>query len=136
MSAAAGDRWRLLVHDAAGVSHDVRPVPDERAQAAREQLGAAAQWTAEHIIPGRFDELVAGGWLHVEEMGNDADDGSSTWWMSVAGIVLFVDVAADGSPTGLQFYAPGEYDDPVPGVTYSGVEPANPINQLPEGGTL
>ncbi len=114
MADTAGSRWRLLVHVPNGVSHTVVPVASETPD--------PSEWAAEHVVPGEFDEVVAGSWLHVEEMGNDADDGSSTWWMSIAGIVLFVDVAADGSPTGVQFYRPGEYDDPVPEVTYSGMD--------------
>lgn len=78
-----------------------------------------SEWSAEHVVPGEFDELVAGFWLHVEEQGNDATDGSSTWWMDVAGVTLLVDVDPDGRPTAVQFYGPGDYADPVPGVTYT-----------------
>jgi hypothetical protein len=114
----AGSRWRVLVHDQDSdhpgrylTAHHVQPDP------APDMPG---EWSTYHVLPGTvFDELVAGSWLHVEEMGQaDGDPGASTWWLNVAGATLWVDVAADGRPTSLTFYAPGEYADPVPGCTY------------------
>lgn len=115
---AAGRHWRLLVHSRNGrVSHHVTPTPTHR----------TTPHTIDHVIHGaEFDELVAGHWLHIEELGasdpdgNPTTDGSSHWWMTVAGAVLEVDVNRDGHPTALTYHPPGTYDDPRPGVTYTG----------------
>jgi hypothetical protein len=127
---SAGSSWRLLVHEQdpdqppgwSKMANHVVPVASGREH---------GQHSREHVIPGDFDELVVGSWLHVEEMGTSDDDGepvtdgSSRWWMSVAGAVLWVDVDPGGRPTGLAYHRPGEYDDPVPGVVYTTGEEAD-----------
>jgi hypothetical protein len=121
---SAGSSWRLLVHEQdpdkppgySRMAHDVVPVASAREH---------GEHSTEHVIPGDFDELVVGSWLHVEEMGASGDDGepvtdgSSRWWMSVAGAVLWVDVDAEGRPTALSYHPPGTADDVVAGVTYT-----------------
>lgn len=125
----AGSRWRLLVHDQDPnkpghylTAHHVQPVEPPGCVLDSEHSRA-------HVIPGAvFDELVAGSWLHVEDMGpvdgtldddlNPVSDGSSTWWMNIAGATLWVTVNPDGRPTNLTYYPPGSYDTAVDGCTY------------------
>ena len=114
----AGSSWRLLVHDPDPnqpghytTAHHVTPAPAPN---------ATSPWSAQHVIPGAvFDELVAGSWLHVEDMGpgvddhdNEITDGSSVWWMQVAGATLWVEVDPEGRPVSLRYYPPGTYSRP------------------------
>jgi hypothetical protein len=64
--------------------------------------------------PSVFDELVVDQWFHMEQMD------SGLWWMSIAGVVVHVNVNRDGKATRVRVDAPGDYDAPVPGVTYEG----------------
>ena len=53
-----------------------------------------------------------------DDDGNDITDGSSTWWIQVAGATLWVDVDNTGKPTSLRYYPPGTYADAVEGCDY------------------
>jgi hypothetical protein len=113
-----GARWRLLAHTATGTksyskSHHV-------------QSDKVKVHDSEHsdttVLPRTvFDELVVDRWLHIEQM----DTGS--WWMNIAGVVMWVHVDRDGHPTDVTVYAPGEYAHPVDGVTYRGPWPGGDV---------
>jgi hypothetical protein len=45
-----------------------------------------------------FDEVVVDRWLHVEQMSN------RTWWASVGGVVLWVDVDREGRATAVSVH--------------------------------
>lgn len=107
----AGAKWRLLVHRNIG-------------QGPKSDLAYHVQSDA---IPGRddsehskavvlphteFDELVVGSWIHIEQMN------TGTWWMNVAGVVIWVTVDRDGRPVRLSGYTPGVDSDPVLGCRY------------------
>lgn len=128
----AGGRWRILVHQPGGKSHHVQ------SDAAFGTLPAAVlgeesrkrldDLRAEHstmtVLAGtEFDELVVGRWIHVEQM----DVGR--WWMAIGGLVVWVQVDRDGRPTAVDWYEPGTYDEPVPGVVYQGR--SQPVEVVP-----
>lgn len=64
--------------------------------------------------PTVFDELVIDRWLHLEQMN------TGLWWLSIAGLVVFVRVDRDGRPTRVTAWAPGSYNHALPGVVYDG----------------
>ncbi len=89
----AGAPWRLLAHEYVGRGqygdpHDIE-IPDTE-----------------------FDELVVGQWIHIEQM----DTGK--WWMAVGGVTVLVKADADGKPTRVSVFGPGDYDAPVEGCSY------------------
>jgi hypothetical protein len=59
-----------------------------------------------------LDELVVGRWMHLEQMG------TGKWWMTVGGVVLWVEADRDGRPTAVSVFGPRDHDDPVEGVEY------------------
>lgn len=109
---AAGARWRLLVHEPSGRSHDVTSAPARRA-ALTARLGTDPDLTRHTVLPGtEFDELVVGTWIHLEQM----DVGR--WWMNIGGVTVHVRADRDGRPRHVTVHGPGDYDDPHPGCTY------------------
>ena len=116
-----GSPWRLLAHtwvgrkgggkDAGniyGVSYNI--ANDSRFGGGD---GKDTQWTRHVELGGtEFDELVVGHWIHIEQMD------ATRWWMTVGGVVLWVDVDRDGRPRKVDVYGPGDYNAPVDGCTY------------------
>lgn len=58
------------------------------------------------------DEVVISPWLHIEAMSR------REYWMSVAGVTLWVRLRKDGSVKSVRVYDAGDYDEPRDGVTY------------------
>lgn len=111
----------MVGRSASGVAHHVQSDPqfgrlppgllDPERQAAADAL--RAEWTTETVLPDtEFDELVVGGWLHIEQM----DTGK--WWMSVGGVTVLVNADRDGKPKRVTVFGPHDYDAPVEGCTY------------------
>ena len=55
----------------------------------------------------------------VDDHDNEITDGSSVWWMQVAGATLWVEVDPEGRPVSLRYYPPGTYAAAVPGCVYA-----------------
>lgn len=132
----AGSRWRLLVHEWRGrlqgygtahhwqswpVDEVTRPLGDtdedyarfRELVLARRRAALADGSMVYHAVEGtEFDELVAGRWLHVEQMD------SGFWWMNIGGVTVHVRADRDGRPKRVTVSGPGDYDDPVPGCEY------------------
>lgn len=126
----AGSPWRILVHDYRGrtggglkygKSHHVSNDPtfgrlpaNIIGEQARKQLDQMrAEHSTETALPGtEFDELVIGRWIHLEQMD------TGYWWMNIGGVTIQVRADRDGRPRHVTVYGPGDYAEPVPGVTY------------------
>ena len=66
-----------------------------------------------HVIEGtEFDELVVGGFLHVEQMD------AGTWSINVGGVTVHVTADRDGRPKRVWVAGPDDYDMRRPGCTY------------------
>lgn len=104
--APTGTKWRLLAwgRDESGDCYTKRFAAGPDVESTAEEGEVVANW------PGaEFDELVVDGWLHVEGM----DD--HTYWMTVAGVRLVVEVGDDGRARSVLVEV--ERED---GVTYLG----------------
>lgn len=122
----AGSRWRLLVHDMApdgeyGISRHYQSHPDKPplstgdAEKDRRLAEVREQWSRTEVVPDtELDELVIGKALHVEQMDH------GTYWMSIAGITVWLRMDRDGRATSVDVHGPGDYDEPWDGVTYGG----------------
>ena len=123
-----GSPWRVLVHTynpgwrsrgelAYGKAYHFSNDPADAARHKKIHVAlgeAAEQYWEDTCFPGtEFDEVVVGRWLHVEQQNE------SEWWMSVAGVTIFVVADRDGRPSSVRVLGPGDYDDRNPNVTYS-----------------
>lgn len=71
------------------------------------------EWSTTTVLPfTEFDELAVGGFIHIEQMD------TGLWWMSIAGVVIWVTVDRDGRPTQVSGCSPGVDSDPVEGCRY------------------
>lgn len=107
----AGAVWRLLAHrhptDGAGNDFSFHVQSD------RVKDRDDTEWSSTTVLERtELDEVVAGRWLHLEAMD------TGVWWMSVGGVVLWVEADRDGNPKSVSVYGPGCYEDPVQGVDY------------------
>jgi hypothetical protein len=106
-----GSRWRLLVHE-----RFPRRQPDGLLYGTAHSIGSSRELAGDdgphrkaQVLEGtEFDELVVGGWLHIEQQD------ATTWWMDVAGIMICVRADRDGKPVSV-LVEPGEEH---PGCTY------------------
>lgn len=78
--------WRVLAQGPGGRRVDVRNRGDAVTSTIAERVVDDMRGGAE------FDELVVGGWFHLERM----DD--RTWWMCVSGVHIWVRIPARGEP--------------------------------------
>lgn len=97
----AGTRWRFLAWEA----------PRGRGGMCGERIALES----DDSRPSVFDELVVDSWFHMEQMD------SNLWWISIAGVVVFVRPDRDGRPKEVTVWGPGDYNLPVEGVTYAGI---------------
>ncbi|WP_045740885.1 hypothetical protein [Actinoplanes rectilineatus] len=58
------------------------------------------------------DEVVIGGWLHVEKTG------PARWTLDVGGVRIWVDVDTEGRPALVDVHGPGTWGPPVGGCEY------------------
>lgn len=58
------------------------------------------------------DEVVIDDWFHLEAQS------SRSYWMNIAGVVVWVYMDKGGSVSGVDVYEAGEYDEPRDGVKY------------------
>lgn len=113
MTRIAGGRWRLLVHDYLGRQKDspIRYGTSHHVQSYSD--GVAGEHSTKRVLPDtEFDELVVGRWIHIEQMD------TGRWWMNVGGVTLWVTADREGRPRRVDVYGPGDYAEPVDGVTY------------------
>lgn len=112
----AGSRWRLLVHQMlpGGGSGDSVHLKSDAGFGCTVTLDGV---TTEHrvaVLDGYdLDEVVAGRWLHVEQM----DVG--VYRVEVGGVVVSVAADRDGRPLRVTVYGPDDDADPVEGCTYT-----------------
>lgn len=123
----AGSPWRILVHEYTshghyGDAHHITNDANTFGRAPTHKLSAEAKAHLEQVLARRppptvlprteFDELVIGRWIHLEAMGN------GRWWINIGGVTIWADADREGRPTAVCVYGPGDYADPVDGVTY------------------
>lgn len=129
----AGSPWRILVHEWLGakspdgirygrsydVSNDPRAPGREAARIARlsalrPDLPPPEALTSYTVLEGtEIDEVVAGRWLHAEQMD------TGIWHIAIGGVVVIVAADRDGRPKRVSVHGPGDYDGPADGCTYS-----------------
>lgn len=105
-SRTAGARWRVLVHRRGDDAHSW----DISSGHHRPRLSPHVTST---VLDGtEFDELVAGKFLHVEQLG------TGTWRLNAGGVVIEIKADRDGRPKRIDVYGPGDNADAVEGCEY------------------
>lgn len=102
----AGSRWRILVHRRGESPHSWDISSDHHAPSRSEHL------TSTVLDGAEFDELVAGRWLHIEQMD------TGVWWLEVGGVTINIKADRDGRPKRIDVYGPGDHADAVEGCSY------------------
>jgi hypothetical protein len=117
----AGSPWRILVHtyDGNGRYEDAWHVANDRRFGGGDGQDTTVE-VADRVYHSRhtelpdteFDELVVGGWCHIEQMD------TGRWWMNIAGVTLHVTADRDGRPTAVTVHGPDDFADAEPNCSY------------------
>lgn len=107
----AGAQWRLLVHERhpgrGGTSYGTAHSIASTAALA----GSEGEHQKVHVFGGtEFDEVVAGSFLHAEQMG------PCDWWVNAGGFTLDVHTTRDGKPVKVIAHGP---ENEFPGCEYA-----------------